>query len=626
MTASQAEAERARERIAREAVELDWLLIVIGAVVWREQWIVQRALIHALLARRGDQSPAAWAAAARTRLWRASTGPIAASTRRVRAALTRLARHWPTNDPESRATIRDAHDRWVTAIRGLNDAAMDAVMSAHADMQSGRATLDTASRTAARGIIDSGAHVLRDSAGKRWKPATFAEMRLRTAAQLAHTTTVLQAAADLDTPYVQVSDHHRECSRCLIPGTIVEGPVPTGRARTHYRGNVIRIRTARGNDLTGTPDHPVLTARGWVRLGRLKEGDQVVSYDREKGYAGVVPNDVQVPTRIEEAGESRLPILLTGPAGSDLDERVTYRKVRYVASNRDLTAEVDATLAQPIPDHLLVEGVRAAAPFLGPDDVLSDGVGQWLAAGSGVSGPEHAGALLGRGVGPSSVHAGADLGGPLFVSQFGLVADDADVLGAGLDTSASQVVGDAAAADPEGGPELLRSLAGKVALDEVVSLTVSEFEGHVWDISTKPEWFVANGIVTHNCRPWESRILRIDGVSDDLATATLDQARAAGLMHPQCRHQLGVYFPEWDALPPPGEPDPELYRASQQQRRYERDIREGQLRVEVEPPGSKARAAAQLAVGEARAGLAALLASNPRLRRSGWRETPRPGD
>lgn len=45
------------------------------------------------------------------------------------------------------------------------------------------------------------------------------------------------------------------------------------------------------------------------------------------------------------------------------------------------------------------------------------------------------------------------------------------------------------------------------------------------------------------CRPWENRILSISGasLSDPACTGTLDQARAAGLFHPNCLHSFTIY-------------------------------------------------------------------------------------
>ncbi|MCL4722538.1 MAG: capsid protein [Gammaproteobacteria bacterium] len=77
------------------------------------------------------------------------------------------------------------------------------------------------------------------------------------------------------------------------------------------------------------------------------------------------------------------------------------------------------------------------------------------------------------------------------------------------------------------------------------------------------------------CRPWEGKVLslsgspRIDGVQ---VAGTLDQARAAGLLHPGCRHTIGLYLPGVTEIPT-GTADPEGDAARQELRRLERGVR-----------------------------------------------------
>jgi hypothetical protein len=93
------------------------------------------------------------------------------------------------------------------------------------------------------------------------------------------------------------------------------------------------------------------------------------------------------------------------------------------------------------------------------------------------------------------------------------------------------------------------------------------------------------------CRPYEHRVLALDpgtppGVrrvrhwrrSWELVeihvVATLDQAMAAGLFHPNCRHSLRPYYPGVSMLIKQGRTaDPEGERARQRQREIERHLR-----------------------------------------------------
>lgn len=72
------------------------------------------------------------------------------------------------------------------------------------------------------------------------------------------------------------------------------------------------------------------------------------------------------------------------------------------------------------------------------------------------------------------------------------------------------------------------------------------------------------------CRPWEGRVLSISG--NDQRYPSVADAKAAGLMHPNCSHTLNLYTPGLSEVPEP-KADPENYKLSQKQRGIERDIR-----------------------------------------------------
>ena len=91
------------------------------------------------------------------------------------------------------------------------------------------------------------------------------------------------------------------------------------------------------------------------------------------------------------------------------------------------------------------------------------------------------------------------------------------------------------------------------------------------------------------CRPWEGKVLRRDGPSGsdtvELEHATEDdrivrvsvagslpEARAAGLFHPNCRHNVSIYLPGV-TRPRPKPPSRATYEQTQQQRYLERQVR-----------------------------------------------------
>lgn len=69
------------------------------------------------------------------------------------------------------------------------------------------------------------------------------------------------------------------------------------------------------------------------------------------------------------------------------------------------------------------------------------------------------------------------------------------------------------------------------------------------------------------CRPWEGKVLTLNPAAAPIPgveiAGSLEQARAAGLQHPRCRHQINAYTPGLTD-PAPATADPEGYDNSQQ--------------------------------------------------------------
>lgn len=88
---------------------------------------------------------------------------------------------------------------------------------------------------------------------------------------------------------------------CLVPGgsILCEGLVSA--SRRHYTGDVILLVTASGNKITVTPNHPILTTKGFVAAGSLKEEDEIIEATRKyRAFLRKAPNSIDVPTGIEE--------------------------------------------------------------------------------------------------------------------------------------------------------------------------------------------------------------------------------------------------------------------------------------------------------------------------------------
>jgi hypothetical protein len=63
----------------------------------------------------------------------------------------------------------------------------------------------------------------------------------------------------------------------------------------------------------------------------------------------------------------------------------------------------------------------------------------------------------------------------------------------------AQLTGQRRSADTDDGRGLLDRLAGDIELDRVLKARRVDWAGYVFNLVTAAGWYIANGIVTHNC-------------------------------------------------------------------------------------------------------------------------------
>ncbi|WP_371517996.1 phage minor capsid protein [Kitasatospora sp. NBC_01300] len=144
------------------------------------------------------------------------------------------------------------------------------------------------------------------------------------------------------------------------------------------------------------------------------------------------------------------------------------------------------------------------------------------------------------------------------------------------------------------------------------------------------------------CRKWEGRILSLDGPDgtreietahalDDARTVrvrvagSVEQARRAGLQHPNCRHSLSAFTPGVTAAEVPEPSDGTGYEAGQKQRAIERQIRKYKKRAAAAAT-PEARQVAEQRVRDWQGRMRDHLAANPELKRLRYREQPGAGN
>lgn len=320
--------------------------------------------------------------------------------------------------------------------------------------------------------------------------------------------------------------------RCVPGDTHVLAEGVSAASKRWYDGDLLVISTASGKRLACTPNHPILTPRGWVPASLLHVGGYVISGGVAERVGLGEDNHEDVPPTIHEvadalAGSSEVASAEVPVAAEDFHGDGIDGSIAVVWANRHGGHDpYDAAAAEHLAQYEL--GWRHVEPLvlggLCPHGLLVFGVD---ASSHGVvRGLREAHALLGAGLGHSGIHRLAASPG-LYAGICEAPADDAArhavVLGERLLGGASDVGGHylrgghfaparlehtgrlqdrgyLQRSDPEMPGGFLDSVPGGVESDEIIRIESSSFSGHVYNLQTRTGVFLANGIVTHNCR------------------------------------------------------------------------------------------------------------------------------
>lgn len=415
---------------------------------------------------------------------------------------------------------------------------------------------------------------------------------------------------------------------CFVADTKIVSPKILRGFDRPYSGDVVIIRTARGHEITCTPNHPILTPRGWISAGQFKEGDKIVTSSVGDGVLTSAPDGVEIETRIEDVVTSLLANRGMRPISvplspEDFHGDVSNQQIAIVWSNGELWNGVDPSGLEHPEELGLVNGTPSGDSsltcqcgkrlldnsldpslrgFMGlmreAQSLVFGGLGhpgkhsftpisgsntsllepesypaprepkmgsQGLNARSGVVEPNHLESVdgdpscecesgimqsgidslpvnvkgitnfddthavlkkcndlamvdgvsapqakngnpirledcdhscSGNPVGPSNL--GNGIPGTVsranipFVNNGGLRADG--------DTVHLEQLEDELVTHPEFERKLMHGCAIPVCLDDVVSVRNEFFNGHVYNLETEGNWYVANGIIAHNCR------------------------------------------------------------------------------------------------------------------------------
>jgi hypothetical protein len=328
---------------------------------------------------------------------------------------------------------------------------------------------------------------------------------------------------------------------CVLEGTLVSSLAKRAAYRREYSGKIVIIHTAGGKELSATPNHPILTDRGWVAAGLLELGDYVICRSRTDGLLYTGPDVDQSEARIEDVFNSfcisgarfSLPVSACHFHGDVSDGKVeVVFPDGFLGYNIDLFTEqelIEIGLGLPsgFSKPLVSECPRpqvGKGALHAPDSIVS-GLSKFLA-----SFRRRSFQSLSHGIGTVirnwntkfskilsySALGYAGLGGNFVFPHPGIVHGE-QVFGpdsepafdiktpvvSSVNPASSQTINNRMGRAVEVVGDELQGFTGTIELDNIVLIERKSTQGsfvHVYNLQTEGEWYSANGIITHNCR------------------------------------------------------------------------------------------------------------------------------
>lgn len=274
---------------------------------------------------------------------------------------------------------------------------------------------------------------------------------------------------------------------CVLGDTLITSALGVSSvSKRIFKGEVIVINTVSGNKLTVTPNHPILTTKGWVRAKFLSAGDYCISQSDSKRVCFVNSNNDCAFKTAEQIFES----FLTASNVSAHEVKVSAPDFHGDTVNNEIANIATANNLFGIRNFGIVQKLSKCDFYLRcfdrfPGYKSSVSLFNFLRCdkstfSSFVGGLNKFFSILIA----SYIHSCLLLLRPISKRNPTLQNDSLD----GTWT------------DVEGFSDSYNSDSSFVFADNIVSVERVNFCDHVYNLETLNHWYSANGIITHNCR------------------------------------------------------------------------------------------------------------------------------
>jgi SPP1 gp7 family putative phage head morphogenesis protein len=300
---------------------------------------------------------------------------------------------------------------------------------------------------------------------------------------------------------------------CLLGNTLIDASHQLlGASVREYTGELVTLKTANGKSLTGTPNHPIATKRGWRNLGEIVTGDDLLCDNgRVDGLtAAINQENKHRPTLLEDITrsflESRRVLSIEVPVTApDFHGDGPGSEVAIIGANLDLPVKSGQIRSERIFKGRSNGGIQVALPGVRHLKFLT----KRLASSSrgNMSGSYQVLALTRSRALPTQQHIlmrSSDM-----ISRIGHPPSQGSL------------------ADSELFTDLLSGDFGKIKFDRVSMVSRRKaISVRVHNLETTSGFYIANGIVCHNCR--STQIAVMESFKDLAAQAAKKRGKTLG--------------------------------------------------------------------------------------------------
>lgn len=289
---------------------------------------------------------------------------------------------------------------------------------------------------------------------------------------------------------------------CFLSDARVQG-VFIGGSKAIYSGPIVEIKTRNGNRITCTPNHPILTGRGWIAADDVTESDDLFSYGGDGRIVNrltdssvsspselgrTVPNE-DMPATIKDVFDNLL-------RNGSFSTSTTCSSLDFHGDAKRFNGDIDIVGTYGmLPNDSFDSGVQDSSKLMFVDGPNATELPSHSLSPSALllkgNKPTCSSSPCGPALPPDGFGVGLHLA-PLYKFCCGAASH--------LNRSVEKPSLDDLWTHSQFLRELLEASSGSIRRDNAIEIRRFNYSGHVYDLQSVSGWMVADNIVTSNCR------------------------------------------------------------------------------------------------------------------------------